>query len=152
MSMFVARTQRLRCRPMPTHWRGCRRKAGFTLIEVVVALAILALCAGALFSAISSALQRTGQAHVLAQGELLAQSLLAKAGVDIPLRIGRTAGEFANRFRWRLTVEGYGEAADRQRWPVSAFTVIAEVTWDEGGGGRSVILRTLRIGPKETAR
>lgn len=127
-------------------------QAGFTLTEVVAALAILALSLSVAWSLISNGIRQTGDAETLAAAGSLAQSLLDEVGAGVPLQAGETAGQFPNGLRWRVRTEAYGNGADRQQWPVGAYRVSAEVFWGDGVRARSVALSTLRLGPKEPAR
>ena len=127
-------------------------EAGFTLLEVVAALAILALSLGVLLGLLSDGLRRTGQAEAMAEAGSLAQSLLARVGTELPIQPGVTAGELPNGVRWRLQMEPYGDAGDRRAWPVDAYVVSAEIAWGDGAQERSVTLTTLRLAPKEPAR
>lgn len=128
------------------------KEAGFTLPEIVVALAILALSLSPLFGLLSDALRRTGQAEAMAEAGSLAQSLLARVGTELPILPGTTTGEFANGIRWRLQMDPYGDAGDRGAWPVAAYTISAEIAWADGVHERSVALSTLRLAPKERQR
>ena len=146
--MTPARSSRLR----PTRRRTAARKradAGFTLVEVVVALAILALSLSVIFAAMSDGTRRVSQAEAAAKAGSLAQSVLARAGVELPLRDGRADGQFGDGFGWTLLIRRFGGAADRTQWPLSAYAVTAEVFWDDGSTRRSVAVRTIRLGPKE---
>jgi general secretion pathway protein I len=133
-------------------------EAGFALIEVIAALAILALSLGVLLSVISDGIRRTGQAEKMAEASSLAQSLLAKVGTELPVQQGDMTGELADGFRWRLRMEPYGDSVDRQQWPLGVFTVSAEVTWGDAGiwgdhgQAHSVAVTTLRLAPKEATR
>jgi general secretion pathway protein I len=129
-----------------------RRQAGFTLVEVIVAIAILSVALTGLLAAIGNALRQTAQAGRMAEAGSLAQSLLARLGPELPLEERQQAGQFANGFRWRLNCEGFGEANDRRQWPLSAFKVSVEVSWSDGGRDRSFTLTTLRLAPKEPVR
>ena len=131
---------------------GHENEAGFTVVEVIVALAILALSLAVLLSVISNGIQYADRAEKLARAGTLAQSLLAKVGTELPIQPGLTAGEFSEGFRWRVRAEPYGDAIDRQQWPVAAYTVSVEVLWGEGREERSVALSTLRLAPKEAGR
>ncbi len=125
-------------------------QAGFTLVEIIVALAILALCLGVILPALSDALRRTGEAEAQAEAASLARSLLAEAGSAVPLSDGEAAGQFDNGFRWRLQVSPYG--ASNQSGPVRAYTVTAEVFWDDRRQERSLALTTLRLGANTVGR
>jgi general secretion pathway protein I len=126
-------------------------EVGFTLVEIVVALAILALSVTVLLGVISDGLRRTDLAARTAQATSLAQSLLAKLGTELPVQQGEMSGELADGFRWRARMEPYGDRADRDHWPVGAYHVSVEVSWGTGAE-RSVTLTTLRLGAKEPTR
>jgi len=128
-----------------------RGEAGFTLVEIAVALAVLSVCLGVLLSTISNGVRRTAEAERAAEAGSLAQSLLAKVGSELPIREGEAAGQFADGLRWRVRMERYGDAADRQQWPVSAYRISAEVSWGHDIQDHLVVLTTLRLGPKATA-
>ena len=121
-----------------------KRRAGFTLVEIIVALAILALSLNAILPAISDALWRTGEAEAQAEAASLARSLLAQAGGAVPLHNGAAAGQFDNGFRWRLQVTPYG--GSDQTMPVRAYKLVAEVSWDDARAERFIALTTLRLG------
>lgn len=125
------------------------REGGFTLPEILAALAILALSLSVLFGLLSDGLRRTGRAEATAEAGALAQSLLARVGTELPIEPGLTTGEFPNGLRWRLHMEPYGDGGDRQAWPVAAHVVSAEVAWGDGEQRRSVALTTLRLALKE---
>ena len=141
------------------HRRTCRQSAGrkradagFTLVEVVVALAILALSLSVVFAAISNGIWRVGQADATTKAGSLVQSMLARVGTEMPLREGRTEGQFPDGSGWTLLVQRLGDAADRAQWPLNAYAVTAQVFWDEASARRSVTIRTIRLGPTEPNR
>jgi prepilin-type N-terminal cleavage/methylation domain-containing protein len=126
--------------------------SGFTLIEVVVAIAILALLAGSIFRANSDSIRNMHRADALATAHVLAQSLIAKVGNEIALQEGETSGEAGDGLKWHLQIQRYGDAADRAQWPVAAYIVAAEVTLHDGAEAQHVALTTLRLGAKEASR
>lgn len=128
------------------------RQAGFTLVEVIVAIAILSVALSGLLAAIGNALRQTAQSDRMAEAGSLAQSLLARLGPEVPLGERHDVGQSANGFRWRLNCQGFGDANDRQQWPMSAYEVSIEVSWNDGFRERSFTLTTLRLAPKELTR
>jgi general secretion pathway protein I len=124
--------------------------AGFTLVEIIVALAILALSLNVILPTISDALWRTSEAEAQAEAASLARSLLAQAGISVPLQNGEAAGRFDNGFRWRLEVTPYGRIDQTMR--VRAYKVVAEVFWDDPRHERSIALTTLRLGANGAGR
>lgn len=125
---------------------------GFTLVEVLVALTILSVALAALLVIFADSFQRVSRVEASTTAASLAQSLLAAAGRDVPLREGDTEGSFANRFRWRMRITRYGDAADQEAWVVRAHRILVEVSWMDGRLERSTTLDTLRLTPKEMPR
>ncbi|MEI9984493.1 MAG: type II secretion system protein [Aliidongia sp.] len=125
--------------------------AGFTLIETVVAMAILGLGLAALFPVFGAVLDRNFKADSQAMAASLAQSLTARLGADLPLAPGMSSGSFGNGYRWEMEISPYGEAGDRDAWPLAPYQVLATVRWQAGGRERSMTLTTLRLASKDTA-
>ncbi|MEO6104076.1 MAG: prepilin-type N-terminal cleavage/methylation domain-containing protein [Pseudoxanthomonas sp.] len=88
--------------------RSARGQRGFTLIEVVVAFALLALALTFLLGSLSGAARQVRIASDSSRATLHAQSLLAQVGVGEPLQPGRRQGNFdAGRYHWVLDVAPY---------------------------------------------
>jgi general secretion pathway protein I len=122
--------------------------AGFTLLEVLVALVILGLVVGA-----SATVMRNGVAsHSIASDVdtalAIANSRLAAAGVTHRLREGVTAGTVASRFHWQESVAPYKDPATHAPDAPEAFRlyrVAVAVAWPEGAHRRRLVLATLRL-------
>lgn len=85
-----------------------RQQGGFTLIEVIIAFALLALALTLLLGSLSGAARQVRAADEASHATLHAQSLLAQVGVGQPLQVGRSQGEFAGSvYRWSLEVTPY---------------------------------------------
>jgi general secretion pathway protein I len=121
-------------------------EAGFTLVEVIAAFAILALAFSILLATISDGIRRTAQAETEADAASLAQALLALAGTEAPLRGEERAGQDDKGLRWRLRAEPYVEAGEPPQGRIGAYRVTAEVFWRDGREERWVALSTLRVG------
>ena len=122
--------------------------AGFTLIEVLVALAVIGLALGALAGAFSNGLTGHKTAADAEAALALAEERLALASAAI--RSGRDGGNFAGRFDWQTTVSLYEDkdkTADAIAPPPRLYQVAVTVTWHDGRRGRQVVLSTLRLGP-----
>jgi hypothetical protein len=78
---------------------------------------------------------------------LLAQSLLAQVGHEIPAGAAEMTGEDGQGRRWRLQQTPYGDQDDRAHRRVSVVEVSAEVLWGQGTSARSITLTTLRLAP-----
>ena len=123
-----------------------KRQRGFTLIEIIVALAILAVALGALFQSFSTGLRVTAATDRQAAAVMLAQSLLDRIGQDIPLAAGEQAGVADDGLRWSVTIVPSPLIAPDRRAdsPLLPFDVVVTVA---GDGGRPLTLATLRLAP-----
>jgi general secretion pathway protein I len=123
------------------------RQSGYTLIEVLVAFMILALALTVLLRIFSGGLRNVSVSSDYATATLIAESRLAAAGIDIPLRSGETSGTEGERFAWTVSVQdylprpGYRSAARS----VDAYRVTVTVEWPNGDNTRSVGLSTVRL-------
>jgi general secretion pathway protein I len=108
---------------------------------------ILALALTVLLRIFSGGLRNVSVSSDYAVATLIAESRLAAAGIDIPLRPGDTSGTEGERFAWTVSVQDY------QPWPgyrsatkgVDAYRVTVTVEWPNGDNTRSVGLSTIRL-------
>ncbi len=140
-------------------WNGNSRARGFTLLEILVALAILGLSLGVLMQIFSTGLRGAAASKARVVATRLAESKLAVVGVEEPLSEGISQGRFDEQYRWRIAVRRLlppgGEEPDATApAPVRPYRVDVSVFWgrDDGAPGdnaRSLTLTTLRLGPNE---
>jgi prepilin-type N-terminal cleavage/methylation domain-containing protein len=88
------------------------REAGFTLIEVLVAFAILSIVLLTLFSGLSTALFGDRRAEFTRIALRQAKAELETAGIATPLTPGETTGRFENGIEWRMSVQPYAFASN----------------------------------------
>ena len=127
------------------------KSGGFTLLEVVVALAIAAVALVGLFQAGSGGLFAVDTAARTQEAVQRAQSHLAAVGRDAALVQGDFTDDDGGGYRWRLRVR---PVATRQVLAVGGnanatetlFDVEVAILWPGRSGDRSVVLRTLRPG------
>jgi len=124
-----------------------RRSGGYTLIEVLVAMTILALALGVLMRIFGAGLRTVDAAEDYAAAVSLAESRLAATADS--LRPGQRQGSHGE-FRWQTNVEAYATpglaavAAGR----INAYRVTVRVEWPAGPAGpRQVTLSTIRLSP-----
>jgi general secretion pathway protein I len=71
-----------------------RRARGFTLLEVIIAFALLGLALTLLLGSLSGGAKQVREAELRTRAVLHAQSLLAEAGVAAPLQVGSQQGDW----------------------------------------------------------
>jgi general secretion pathway protein I len=130
------------------------RVNGFTLLEVVVALAIAGLALVGLFRAGGGGLLSVDTAAKVEEAVQRAQSHLAALGRDAALVVGDFTGDDGAGYRWTLRVRPLSARQSLEQGGVSPatttlFRVEVVISWPAHSGERSVVLTTLRLGAGE---
>lgn len=133
-----------------------KHQRGYSLLEVIVAFAVLALALTLLLGSLSGASRQIKQADLRSRAVLHAQSLLAVTGVVEPLQDGERSGEWEDgRYRWQLQVAPYQEprtdalpVADPVAGPRLAQLTL-QVSWGDTDADR-MQWRSLRLLPADT--
>lgn len=124
--------------------RARKSERGFTLLEVIVAFAVVALALGAVFQIFSTGLRSAVVTENYNMATLLAESKLTAMGIEAPLAAGDQSGTFANGYRWQTTVHPYDDEGVVSE-VISAFEVTVTVTWGGLTRDRMVSLSTLLL-------
>lgn len=150
---MIATSRQTRRAPRQGRQRGYSQR-GYSLIEVIVAFALLALALTLLLGTLSGATRQVRWSGDAARAALHAQSLLDTVGVGERLQPGRHDGEFDDgRYRWSLQVSPWTDPlpADAPR-PLSAaqlYELELTVQWDDGGPRERLQLSSLRLVPAD---
>ncbi|ADE13631.1 general secretion pathway protein H [Nitrosococcus halophilus Nc 4] len=135
-----------------------KRDRGFSLLEVLVAFAILGISLGVLLQIFSTGMRTTTLSEEYTRATSLAESKLATIGVETPYLEGIEEGQFDEKYAWRTTILPYEEPEEEREkrlgegfddavnLPALPYTVKVEVFWETGGKERRVVLETLRLG------
>ncbi len=119
-------------------------KHGFTLVEVLVALAILTIALSGMMQVFSTGMRDT-------VAVLLARSRLAAIGIEEPLQAGESSGEWDDGYRWTTVVSAEPAAQETAR-AQSPHHVSVTISWGEAGRGGSVSLEGLALPEAATGR
>lgn len=118
--------------------RGCRSQGGFSLIEVVVALAIVSLMLGTIYQVSNGAVRSTVRTDNYLRALAMAQSRLAEASAMPVLKVGTVIGS-ADGVAWSRSVKPYAAP------PPSPETRLYQVSVIATRSGSRVVLETLLI-------
>ena len=131
-----------------------RRAGGFSLLEVIAAIAVLAIAFAALMQVAGSAMSLTARANERTQAALRARSLLDGAFIMDPVREGSSDGRFDDTYRWRMNVTPY-VAADAGADPTAGgsrmYRLDVDVLWGDEGHERRAHFSTLRFAAAQGA-
>lgn len=106
--------------------RPAMRQRGFTLIEVVVAFVIFALCSGALYEGFAAAVRRSAASRAQELALMQAQSLLAEQRVKPAPWQATQAGDKPVGMLWRMEIAPLVKEVDVQH-PWQAYEVRVQV-------------------------
>jgi len=121
------------------------RARGFSLLEVIAAVALLAICFGALMRVASASLNLASRASGYSQSAMWANSLMDRVFVvDFPEE-GSTHGAFDADYTWSMHVSSPVDALrEPTNVPVHLYQVDLDVSWHEGGHTLTSHFSTLR--------
>jgi len=119
---------------------------GYTLVEVLVAMTILAMTLTVIMRIFSSGLLSIGISADYAHAVLLAESRLAAATAG-PFVPTETEGSDGAHFHWTTTVEEYPVElkGETSTLPVEAFRVTVVVEWRHANAMRHFDLSAIRL-------
>lgn len=128
-----------------------KRQRGYTLLEVLVAFAVLALALTFLLGTLSGSTRQVRWSTDAARAALHAQSLLADVGVGQALQPGRDEGELEDgRYRWQLDVAPYVDPLQPPTVAEDPFgarlmALRLELAWGDGSRGQRLVVESLRL-------
>jgi general secretion pathway protein I len=130
--------------------RHVRRQGGFSLLEIIAAIAILAIAFAALMQVAGSSMSLTARANERTQAALRARTLLDGAFVLDPVREGSSEGRFDDAYRWRMNVSRYvapdAKPSADGGMPGRTYRLDLDVIWGTGEQERHARFSTLRMG------
>ena len=121
------------------------RASGFTLLEVIAAIMLLAIAFAALMQVAGGSIRLSQNASEHSEAALWARSMLDTAFTTEPVRAGTTSGRFNQRFSWQLDVTPWAVPAAAPDAPMRLYQLDLDVTWGPLSHPRSAHFRTLRL-------
>ena len=87
--------------------RGFNRARGFTLLEVLLAFVIFSISFAVVLQIISGSIRNTMRSKQYTEVALIAQSVMDRVGLEIPLKAGGAASGEAGDYRWDMIINEY---------------------------------------------
>ncbi len=125
------------------------KQQGFSLLEILIAFSILALSLGILLKIFSAGVDTAEVAEDYTAAVQIAQSLMAKTGVETPLQADQSSGLENEKYHWLVEVipfEFNPNNVDPTAITAALFKVKVSVSWgDDNSDDRQVRLTTLKL-------
>jgi general secretion pathway protein I len=121
------------------------RRRGFTLLEMIVATALMSIAVVGLLSLLSGSLANASRARQYDQIAMLARSKMNELLVETPLPVGQPlGGQWDEATGWTALLEPFEAPPNAYPGAVVLVRIDLEVWWKEGAERRSVRLEGFR--------
>ncbi|WP_243043144.1 prepilin-type N-terminal cleavage/methylation domain-containing protein, partial [Dyella sedimenti] len=106
---------------------SCAR--GFSLLEVIAAILLLAIAFAALMRVAGASLHLADQSGQVSRADMWAQAKLDALGIAEPLAVGESDGDFGGGYRWHLRVAPWQGGGLPPDTPLALYRVDLDVRW-----------------------
>lgn len=131
--------------------QSMRSQSGFSLLEVLLAFVIFAISFAVVLEILSGSMRGSKRAEHFTSAALVAQSVMDRVGLEIPLEEGSHSGEEDGGYLWDMNISQYQPVSDEDRiQPIAESTgteilkIDLNVEWDTGRRQSSEHFSTLR--------
>jgi general secretion pathway protein I len=125
------------------------KQKGFSLLEILIAFSILAISLGILLKIFSAGINTAVVSEDYTAAVQIAESLMAKTGLESPLQAGENSGTENEKYEWQVLVTPYlfnPDNIDEMSITTTLFKVKVVVNWDiEKTKRRQIELTTLKL-------
>ncbi|MEK9629115.1 MAG: prepilin-type N-terminal cleavage/methylation domain-containing protein [Nitrospinota bacterium] len=123
-----------------------RSETGFSLLEVVVALAILAGGFLAVLNLFSGSVRSVDFSGQYLKAVTLANSKMNELAIQ-NFAVDDSSGNFKNEenYRWELNISPYDSELNDEDSSIQLQKVLLKVLWNDNGNARNIELATLRL-------
>lgn len=123
------------------------RIGGFTLLEVLVAMTIMAMTIGVLMNVYSSVLDRSSLSTEYRTATTIAQTVLKERMRSGERLDPHMEGQFDKKFKWNIDVEPFDDGARNHdaNALLSLYSLNVSVQWVHKQKARKINLNTIRL-------
>ncbi len=134
-----------------------KQHSGFSLLEILVAFSILAVALTLVLRIFGSGVNAAVVSEEYSLAVQIAESLMARTGVETPLQSGEISGSEADKFDWSVSISpvitpqsrsGKLQTAtdeETQQAQLQLFAVKVRVVWGDDDKQRSLVLSSLKL-------
>jgi general secretion pathway protein I len=126
---------RLKSNPAARHAKKCRVDRGFTLLEVMVAMGIMAIVLISVYRLQSQTIVMSAESRFYTQASLLARSALVRLEQSTGREMISGEGDFGREFpgyQWKITVEDAPSEALGPELSRDMKRIVVRVTLNDG--------------------
>ena len=125
-------------------------EGGFALIEILVAVSVLAISLVVIFQLFSGGLKSRKLSEQYARGVFHAREKMAEILLIPELSEGKTQGEFEDAYEWQAVITRVvSEEGEEKNLPVNLMSIWIRINWREGEKEKSFVIGTLKAVEKE---
>jgi general secretion pathway protein I len=117
---------------------------GFSLLETIAAILLLALAFGAVMQVAGAATQVTGHARDISRLSMWADATFERAGRESPLHAGMQEGWYDDAHHWRLTTR-LEQAMPGYQDDLHLYRLDLDISWRDGPDERHEHFATQRV-------
>jgi general secretion pathway protein I len=122
---------------------------GFALIEILVAVSVLAISLVVIFQLFSGGLKSRQLSEQYARGVFHAREKMAEILLSPDLSEGETQGEFEDAYEWQAIITRVVAGDNEENVPVNLMSIWLRINWREGEKEKSFVIGTLKAVEKE---
>ena len=123
-------------------------EGGFALIEILVAVSVLAISLVVIFQLFSGGLKSRKLSEQYGRGIFYAREKMAEILLSPDLSEGDTQGEFEDNYQWRA-VTNRVVPEEEENLPVDLVNIKLSISWREGEKGKVFTINTLKAVEKK---
>ncbi len=121
------------------------KQNGFTLLETLVALAVLAVALGVIYQIFGTSLRNMQYSRDYSYAQMLAESKLSELSKGVPVKAGTWGGDFNNKYSWVMDIAQLPAVSEEEGDAVDKYRVDFVVSWSTGNNQRTISLQTYRL-------